>query len=82
MNNRNRFSFNLTCICTVISFSVAVNTLQFPKVSVEAIESSNNLDIAYSALFILVFLPINDFLGGVCLIVFEMTVQLGGEKND
>ena len=62
--NWNRFSFNLTCICTVLSLSVAAHMLQFIEVSVEAMESANSLDIAFSALFILDFLPIKDFLGG------------------
>ncbi len=57
-------------------------TLQLPEVSIEAIESLNSLDMAFSALCILVFLPINDFLGGCVFDFFVMTVQHGGEKND
>ncbi len=66
----------------MISFSVAVHTLQFIEVSVEAIKSANSLDVAFSALITLVFLPTIDFWVVVCLIFFEMTVQLDGKKND
>ncbi len=59
-----------------------MQSLRFIEVSAEAMESENNLDTAFSALFILVFLPIKDFLVFLCLILFEMTVQPGGEKND
>ncbi len=66
----------------IISFAVAVNTLQLLEVSFEAIESANSLDMAFSALYMLVFLPIKDFWVVVCLIFVVMTVWIGGEKNN
>ncbi len=59
-----------------------MQSLRFIEVSAEAMESENNLDTAFSALFILVFLPIKDFWVVVCSVLFDMTVQLGGKKND
>ncbi len=50
----------------MMPFSVAGHMLWFVELSVETMESANSLDIAFSALFTLVFLPIRDYLGG-CL---------------